>query len=104
MRIYYLRRLFENFNYLRHAIRAVLPTIPAVGLVLIARAVEQGERTVGTAFGELFAYLAVTVVATWLFEGRLLREAFSYLKARRAPALPEPVPAEPEPQPATIVA
>jgi O-antigen/teichoic acid export membrane protein len=79
-RAYYLRRLFEGFAFLRHAMRAVMPTIPAAAVVLLARLVEGGaHRTPVMAAAELVAYVAVTVVATWLLEGRLLREMAGYL-------------------------
>ena len=35
-------------------------------------------------------YLLVTVLATWLFEGALIREALSYMFRREARAAPIP--------------
>jgi hypothetical protein len=84
VRAYYLQRLFRGFAFLRHAARAFLPTLPAAGVVLLLRAVEPSDRTLGLALGELLLYIGVTVAATWRFESRLLREALSYLPARRA--------------------
>jgi O-antigen/teichoic acid export membrane protein len=84
-RAYYLQRLFHGFAFLRHAVRALLPTIPAVAVVLILRVVEPSDRTLAVALGELFAYSATTAAATWYFESRLLREAFGYLVRRPAP-------------------
>ena len=81
-RAWYLSRLFEGFGFLRHAARGILPSVPAVAIVLLARAVESGERTAGVAAAELAVYLAVTAVATLLLEGRLLRETMGYLKPR----------------------
>src|SRR5688572_13540935 len=43
-RAYYLVRLFEGFRAVRHALRAVLPSVPAVGVVLLARVAFGGER------------------------------------------------------------
>lgn len=83
-RAHYLRRLFHGFGFMRHALRAFLPTIPAVAAVLLLRAVEPGERTLEIALGELFTYLAVTAAATWYFESRLLREAMGYMLPGRA--------------------
>jgi O-antigen/teichoic acid export membrane protein len=83
-RAYYLQRLFRGFAFLRHAARAFLPTLPAAGAVLLLRAVEPSNRTLGLALAELLLYIAVTVAATWRFESRLLREALSYLPGRRA--------------------
>ena len=81
---YYLQKLFHGFAFARHAARAILPTVPAVGAVLLIRIAESGERTGAAALGELVLYLAVTAVATWLLEGRLLREAFGYVRGRAA--------------------
>ena len=82
-RAYFLQRLFDGFDFLRHAGRAFLPTLPAAGVVLLARAVDPGDRTVALAVAEFAAYGLVTVAATWYFESKLLREAFGYLRGRR---------------------
>jgi hypothetical protein len=67
----------------RHALRAVLPSVPAVAVVLGARLLEGStERTLALAAGELTTYLAVTALATWAFERDLLREALGYLRRR----------------------
>jgi O-antigen/teichoic acid export membrane protein len=84
VRGYYLQRLFEGFDFFRHAARAFLPTIPAAAIVLLLRMVEPGDRTLGMALGELGLYVVVTLAATWYFESRLLREAVGYLTAGRA--------------------
>ena len=83
VRTYYLRRLFEGFGFFRHAVRAFLPTVPAAVVVLLARVVESGDRTLAIALAELGAYIALTAAATWYFESVLLREAFGYLRDRR---------------------
>jgi O-antigen/teichoic acid export membrane protein len=85
---YYLQRLFHGFGFARHAVRALLPTVPAAGAVLAARLVESGERTGAIAIAELAAYLAITVGATWALERGLLREAAGYLRGGRAVAAP----------------
>jgi O-antigen/teichoic acid export membrane protein len=82
LRAWYLSRLFEGFALVRHALRAILPAVPAVAVVLAIRAVESGPRTLAMALGELALYIAVTLVATWVFEGALLREAAAYLSSR----------------------
>ncbi|MDX6642614.1 MAG: hypothetical protein QOD76_576 [Solirubrobacteraceae bacterium] len=87
-RAYFLHRLFNGFAFAWHALRAVLPTIPAVAVVLCMRLAETGDRTVETAALELGAYLGVTVIATWLLERPLLREATGYLSARRPVGAP----------------
>ena len=85
VRAYFLRRLFAGFALGRHALRAIAPSIPAVGAVLLARALESGARSEGRALGELALYAAVTLTATVVFERDLLREARGYL-ARPAAA------------------
>jgi O-antigen/teichoic acid export membrane protein len=83
VRSVYLVRLFEGFHMGRHALRAVLPSVPAVAVVLGARLLEGStERTLALAAGELASYLAVTALATWAFERDLLREALGYLRRR----------------------
>jgi O-antigen/teichoic acid export membrane protein len=79
VRGFYLRRLFAGFTLGRHALRAIAPSIPAVGAVMLARALETGARGEGRAFGELALYAAVTIAATLVFERDLLREARGYL-------------------------
>jgi O-antigen/teichoic acid export membrane protein len=79
VRGYFLRRLFAGFALGRHALRAVAPSLPAVGAVALARALERGPRTVGTALGELAIYAVVTAAATVVLERDLLREARGYL-------------------------
>ena len=84
VRAYYMQRLFEGFGFVRHAVRAFIPTLPAAAVVLLARVAESGDRTLALAVAELAAYVAVTAAATWYFESGLLREAFGYLRRRRA--------------------
>jgi hypothetical protein len=79
VRGFFLRRLFAGFHLGRHALRAIAPSVPAVGAVLIARALESGPRTEARAVGELALYVAVTIAATLAFERDLLREARGYL-------------------------
>jgi O-antigen/teichoic acid export membrane protein len=84
---YYLQRLFEGFDFLRHAARGFMPTAPAVAVVLLLRTVEPAHRTLGIALGELLVYILITVAATWYFESRLLREALGYVFTKRNEAL-----------------
>lgn len=84
-RTFYVIRLFPGFAMARHAARAAAPTVPAVAVVLLARLVESGDRTVAVALGELALYAVVTIAATLLFERALLREALGYLRPTRAP-------------------
>jgi O-antigen/teichoic acid export membrane protein len=89
-RAFYLSKMFDGFSFVRHAWRAILPTVPAVAVVLLMRQLESGSRTAAMAIADLVTYLAVTIVATWLFEGSLIREAISYLVRRAADAAPIP--------------
>jgi PST family polysaccharide transporter len=82
LRAWYLSRLFQGFALLRHALRAVLPTLPAVAVVLLVRVVESGPRTATMAVAELVLYVLVTALATWVFERSLIREAAGYLLSR----------------------
>jgi hypothetical protein len=79
-RAFYVVRLFPGFSLARHTLRAAAPTIPAVLVVLAARALESGERTLGMALGELALYAVATAVATIAFERALLREVIGYLR------------------------
>ncbi|MEX2195985.1 MAG: oligosaccharide flippase family protein [Thermoleophilaceae bacterium] len=83
VRTIYLMKLFPGFAMFRHTLRAILPTVPAVAVVLAARALESGERGAGHAAAELTVYLAVTIVATLMFERALLREMVGYLRGVR---------------------
>ena len=83
---YYLQRFFGGFSFLRHSVRAFLPTLPAAGAVLLARLVEPAGRSPGIAIAELALYALVTIAATLYLETDLIREALGYLIGRR----PEP--------------
>jgi PST family polysaccharide transporter len=85
---WYLSQIFHGFSFARHAWRAILPTVPAVCAVLLMRQLESGPRTAAMAIADLSVYLVVTVLATWLFEGSLIREAVSYLVRRGTGAAP----------------
>jgi O-antigen/teichoic acid export membrane protein len=83
VRSYYLARLFSGFQMLRHALRAIAPSVPAVLVVLGLRALEPAGRGPGTALIEFALYAGVTIGATILFERALLREILSYLRPQR---------------------
>jgi PST family polysaccharide transporter len=99
-RAYFLRRLFPHYHPFRHLVRAVLPSVPAAGVVLLARLIP-GERTPLRAVAELALYVAVTLVATWLFERKLIGEMAGYLRGgggglrTKAQALPQTEPPAP---------
>lgn len=83
MRLWFLRRIFPAFGALRHVVRAVVPSIVPVALLLGLRAVtDQDDRTLLTAAAEISLYAALTVATTWLLEKALLREAAGYLRGR----------------------
>ena len=85
-RAFYLRRLFDAFDFARHAVRAFLPVLPATALVLVIRVAEPGSRTLALAIGELVAYVAVAGAATWYLESSLVREAIGYVTRRASKA------------------
>jgi O-antigen/teichoic acid export membrane protein len=86
-RAWYLQQLFPGFDFLRHAIRSFLPTLPAAAAVLLLHALGPRHRTVWLALGELAGYIAVTVLVTWVLESNLLREAAGHVLDRQpAPA------------------
>ena len=85
-RVYFLRRLFKEFAFLSHALRAWAPVLPAVAVVLIARSLESGQRTGWDALAEIALFGAVTAAGTWRMERKLLREMVGYVRARAAPA------------------
>ena len=85
-RTYYLTQMFEGFGLLRHAARAMVPVLPAVSCVLLARVLYWGDRTLGVAIAELVLFAVVTCAATAYFERDLLREIVGYLRRRQAAA------------------
>jgi O-antigen/teichoic acid export membrane protein len=89
LRGHYLRVMFRGFSLAKYMVRAILPSLPAVGLVLALRIPESGPRSLELAIGELTLYVLVTAAATWLLERDLLREFGRYLRGvggRRAAA------------------
>jgi O-antigen/teichoic acid export membrane protein len=90
LRSYYLSRLFAGFHMARHTLRAVGPSIPAVGAVLVMRLIENGQRTPGIALLELAVYAIVTAIATYTMERSLLTEVWGYVRPRAAKAVSGP--------------
>jgi len=84
LRMFYLRKLFPTFRLIRHTVRALLPSVPAVALVLGVRQLAGEEATLPAALGMVALYVLVTIVATGLLERRLLREIVAYLRRRPA--------------------
>lgn len=88
IRLLYLARLFPALRIVVHMARAMAPTVPAAGAVLLVRLLDGSQRTAATALGELALYLAVTAVATVLLERDLLREVVGYLRRARPESEP----------------
>jgi len=91
LRTYYLARIFEGYAFVRHAARAMLPTVPAVAVVIGLRLAESSDRTLGLAIAEVVAYGIVAGIATVLIERRLLGEVVGYLRNRSAGPAPASV-------------
>jgi O-antigen/teichoic acid export membrane protein len=85
VRMTFLRRLFPSFRFLRYTLRALLPSVPAVAVVLALRLALGTEETLAAALAMLALYVLTTLAATALLERRLLREIAAYVR-RRAPA------------------
>jgi O-antigen/teichoic acid export membrane protein len=80
LRAYYLRELFPGFNLLAHAVRALVPVLPAVAAVLLMRVAETGERSVEIVLRELAAYLLILAATMFAFQRPLLKEVLGYLR------------------------
>ncbi len=85
-RTWFLGRLFDQLSFLRHALRAAAPVLPAAAAVLCARLVGGGPRSLSIALAEAAGYLVVVVGATYALERPLIREVLSYLRGRGAVA------------------
>jgi O-antigen/teichoic acid export membrane protein len=83
-RTYFLTKLFSGFQMLWHAARAIAPSVPAVLVVLLMHTLDQGQRSLMLAAGEVAVYVVTTIIATLILERALLREIAGYL--RPAPA------------------
>lgn len=86
-RAYYLRRLFPEFAFVRHSVRAIMTTAPAAVVVLLVRLVISGDHSLGLAIGEFALFIVLVAVCTWLLERPLLREAAGYILERRRTAV-----------------
>jgi lipopolysaccharide exporter len=86
VRVHFLVRLFPGFEMLRHAARAVAPTVPAAAAVLIMRRLPMSDhKTLTTALIELTTFVVVTCVATAALERSLVREVVGYLRPAAVP-------------------
>ena len=86
VRVHFLTRLFPGFEMLRHAARAIAPTIPAADAVLIMRLLSMHHhRTAAMAVAEMVSFVVITVVATAALERSLVREVLGYLRPAAVP-------------------
>jgi O-antigen/teichoic acid export membrane protein len=88
VRAWYLSRLFPSFTVFRHASRAMLPTVPAVAVVLAIRAVDGTPSSFPAFIGEAALYAVIVAAGTLWSERRLLVEVLGYL--RGGPVVPRP--------------
>lgn len=86
LRGWFLKRLFAGFNLTSHIVRAMAPILVPAGLVLGARLVESGSRSLETALAELALYGVATVAATLVFERRFIVEMLGYVRGAARPA------------------
>lgn len=82
VRAYFLSRLFTGFNLAAHALRAFLPSVPAVAAVLAVRSASF-DRSLTAVLTEVGIYIVVTALATLVFERRLLSEIAGYARGER---------------------
>jgi O-antigen/teichoic acid export membrane protein len=86
IRVRFLARLFPGFEMLRHAARAIAPTIPAADAVLIMRLLSMHHhRTAAMAVVEIVSFVVITAVATAALERKLVREVLGYLRPAAVP-------------------
>ena len=86
-RFYFLGRLFPQWGMVGHCARSIAPSVPAAGVVLLARLAEPGTRTAAIALGEVVLYVVVTIVATAVIERSLVRDTLDYLRRSSPPAV-----------------
>jgi O-antigen/teichoic acid export membrane protein len=85
LRAFYLTQLFHGFRFVRHALRAALPTLPAAAVVLVIRLLGASSQSAGATIVQLAAFVVVLLVASWAFERELIAEALAYVRARAVP-------------------
>jgi hypothetical protein len=86
IRARYLVRLFPGFEMLRHAARAIAPTVPAAAAVLLMRLLSMHHhRTLSMAIVEVVSFVVITAAATAALERSLVREVLGYLRPAAVP-------------------
>jgi O-antigen/teichoic acid export membrane protein len=82
VRLTYLVKLFPARSIALHVARSFVPTLPAAVAILLERELLGLGDSLARLLIEGVAYIALVVIATWLTESRLLREALGYLRQR----------------------
>ena len=92
VRLWYLGRLFPAASMARHVAWSVVPTLPAVAVVVGSRIVIGGDATGLRLVAEIAVYGVIVAAVSWATNRTLLREAVGYLRqrARRSEAQSEP--------------
>ncbi len=86
VRVFYLARIFPTFQIWSHTLRAVAPTVPGfIGVIAIRELLPGLDASLAGTLIQVFAFVAVVAVATFLAERALVREIISYLR-RRSPS------------------
>ena len=89
VRMFYLRRLFPDFRFLRHTVARAAAQRARGGADPRRCGWPSARRTRSPAALALFAlYVVATLGATALVERRLLREILAYLRRRPAAGAP----------------
>jgi hypothetical protein len=88
MRAYYLAKLFPALGVVRHALRAIAPTVPAAAVVLALRGISSDPQPALAAIGLAALYLAIVILGTLYSERALLREVIGYLRGSSPAATP----------------
>ena len=79
-RAYFIKRLLPDVRLTALAVRALVPTLAASAVVLLARLAEPGDGGVAAALAELALFAATFALVTWLRERELLVEIAGYLR------------------------
>jgi O-antigen/teichoic acid export membrane protein len=82
-----MARFFNGIRILPHLLRAFAPTLVAAMPVIALRILVGREQTLLAAIAVFALYVALTALATFVFERPLLREALGYVLPRREGAI-----------------
>lgn len=95
VRAIYLRRLFPGFHLGRHAVRALLPSVPPSAAVLAVRAIMPGPASAWESALELAGFLVLGLLVTVVAERPLIAEVLGYLRSKPTVRLQAAGPASP---------